>query len=438
MMTRRMYYSGLGILVLIVGLTLAWLLLNHVLFTVIAGSLFFFVVMYFVGRDGWRQTSPANLESRGIYADDSSVPLTDPGLRREYAPMLPFSLGPRTSTPRAKRRPTPPARRQSPALAGAKAKPALGALSASTVGSGRSGRSARRTVRRSEMLHPDGTVTFAAERREANIDDLFAALDSELIGLVPVKKKVAEIGSLLLVDRARQRFGLDASRPNLHMCFTGSPGTGKTTVAMMMADLLHRLGYLEQGQLVHAMRDDLVGEYIGQTAPRTRSVLTRAAGGVLFIDEAYSLYRPGDSRDYGQECIDILMQVMENSRDKLVVILAGYKDRMDTFFESYPGMSSRIAHHLDFAPYDSDELIAIGRLMLDRSSYYLSPAALEAFRAYLRLEMAQSQFANARSVRNALEAARLRHAHRLSSEPDRAWTRDDLMRLEPTDILSLD
>jgi probable Rubsico expression protein CbbX len=440
MMTRRTYYSGLGVLLLIVALTLAWLLLNLVVFTTIAASIFFFAVMYFVGRDGWRQTSPANLESRGIYADDSSVPITDPGLRRDYAPMLPFSLGPRTSIPRAKRRAAPPARRPSPALAAAGMRPALGALSARTVGDGRTGRSGRsgRSNRRSEALRPDASVTFADERREANVDDLFAALDSELIGLAPVKKKVAEIGSLLLVDRARQRFGLSASRPNLHMCFTGSPGTGKTTVALMMADLLHRLGYLEQGQLVHAMRDDLVGQYIGQTAPRTRSVLTRAAGGVLFIDEAYSLYRPGDSRDYGQECIDILMQVMENDRDKLVVILAGYKDRMDVFFESYPGMGSRIAHHLDFAPYETDELLAIGRLMLDRSSYYLSPAALEAFRAYLSREMTQSQFANARSVRNALEGARLRHAYRLSSEPDRAWTKDDLMRLEPTDIFNLD
>ena len=442
MMTRRKYYFGLAILLLIVALTLAWLLLSHVVFTTIAGALFFFAVMYVVGRDGWRQTSPANLESRGIYADDSSVPITDPGLRREYSPMLPFSLGPRTSIPRAKRRAAPPVRRPSPALAAAGTKPALGALSARTVGSGQSGqsarRSARRSGRRSEALRPDASVTFAEERREANVDDLFAALDSELIGLAPVKQKVAEIGSLLLVDRARQRFGLSASRPNLHMCFTGSPGTGKTTVALMMADLLHRLGYLEHGQLVHAMRDDLVGEYIGQTAPRTRSVLRRAAGGVLFIDEAYSLYRPGDSRDYGQECIDILMQVMENDRDKLVVILAGYKDRMDVFFESYPGMGSRVAHHLDFAPYETDELIAIGRLMLDRSSYYLSPAALEAFRAYLSREMTQSQFANARSVRNALEGARLRHAYRLSSEPDRAWTKDDLMRLEPADILNLD
>ena len=190
------------------------------------------------------------------------------------------------------------------------------------------------------QLSPEATVSFAAERDAAGIDDVFAALDGELIGLVPVKKRIQEIGSLLLVDRVRQRFGLAAPRPNLHMCFTGAPGTGKTTVALRMADLLHRLGYLERGQLVHAMRDDLVGEFIGQTAPKTKKVLDRAMGGVLFIDEAYYLYRASDSRDYGQEVVDILLQVMENERGNLVVILAGYKDRMDTFFASNPGMNS--------------------------------------------------------------------------------------------------
>jgi probable Rubsico expression protein CbbX len=219
------------------------------------------------------------------------------------------------------------------------------------------------------LLSADATVTFATERRLAGVDEVFAALDHDLVGLVPVKKKVQEVAALLLVDRARQKFGLQAPRPNLHMCFTGPPGTGKTTVALRMADLLHRLGYLEQGQLVHAMRDDLVGEYIGHTAPKTKQVLERAMGGVLFIDEAYYLYRATDSKDYGQEAIDILLQVMENDRDKLVVILAGYKDRMDTFFSSNPGMSSRIAHHLDFAAYEIGELVAIGRLMLERARY---------------------------------------------------------------------
>src|SRR6266566_1754414 len=246
-----------------------------------------------------------------------------------------------------------------------------------------------RSDRRAGLLPPGATVTFAAERQAAGIDEVFTALDSDLVGLVPVKKKVQEIAALLLVDRARHRFGLGAPRPNLHMCFTGPPGTGKTTVALRMADLLHRLGYLEQGQLVHSMRDDLVGEYIGQTAPKTKRVLDRAMGGVLFIDEAYYLYRAADSKDYGQEAIDILLQVMENNRDKLVVILAGYKDRMDEFFESNPGMSSRIAHHLDFAAYDLDELVAIGGVMLDRASYYLSAEAESAFRDYLTLRMRQ-------------------------------------------------
>ena len=268
------------------------------------------------------------------------------------------------------------------------------------------------------------------------MDEVLADLDHKLVGLVPVKNKVEQVASLLLVDRARRRFGLEAPRPSLHMCFTGEPGTGKTTVALQMAQLLHRLGYLETGQLVHAMRDDLVGEYIGHTAPKTKRVLDRAMGGVLFIDEAYYLHRASDSKDYGQECIDILLQVMENDRDKLVVILAGYKDRMDGFFESNPGMSSRIAHHLDFAPYTPDELVAIGRAMLADASYYLSDQAETAFREQLTRQIRQPHFANARSVRNDLERARLQHAHRLASDPDLSRSRDDLMRLEPADILA--
>jgi probable Rubsico expression protein CbbX len=295
-------------------------------------------------------------------------------------------------------------------------------------------RRASRPSRPDGLLPPDATVTFAAERAAANVNDVFTSLDRDLVGLVPVKRKVQEIGALLLVDQARRRFGLEAPRPNLHMCFTGPPGTGKTTVALRMAELLHRLGYLDQGHLVHAMRDDLVGEFIGQTAPRTKRVLDRSMGGVLFIDEAYYLYRDADSRDYGQEAIDILLQVMENDRDKLVVILAGYKDRMDDFFASNPGMSSRIAHHLDFAAYELTELVNIGQAMLEQASYYLSADAEATFRDYLAGRMREPEFANARSVRNELEYARLRHAHRLASDMDRQWSRDDLMRLEPADI----
>jgi probable Rubsico expression protein CbbX len=289
-----------------------------------------------------------------------------------------------------------------------------------------------------ELLPPSSRVNFADERKAADIDGVLAALERDLVGLVPVKRKVEEIASLLLVDRARNRFGLTAPRPNLHMCFSGPPGTGKTTMALRMADLLHRLGYLEKGQLIHAMRDDLVGEFVGHTAPKTRRVLDRAMGGVLFIDEAYYLYRAADSKDFGQEVIDILLQVMENERENLVVVLAGYKDRMEEFFTVNPGMRSRIAHHLDFAPYDLGELVSIGRLMLTDANYHLSPTAEVAFREEVERQMDQPGFANARSVRNDLDRARLRHAHRLAADVGRLWTRDELMRLEPEDIMEDD
>jgi probable Rubsico expression protein CbbX len=338
----------------------------------------------------------------------------------------PVSLDALPNTARVMSTTTPPAQAGLGKLPSIKAPPAGRAE--------RAERTERRAERRRGLLPADAVITFADERKAAAIDDVFAALDRELVGLVPVKKQVEEIGSLLLVDRVRQRFGLLAPRPNLHMCFTGAPGTGKTTVGLLMADLLHQLGYLERGQLVHAMRDDMVGEFVGQTAPKTRRVLEKAMGGVLFIDEASALYQPDNSKDFGLEAIETLLQVMENERDKLIVILAGYKDRMDTFFESNPGLRSRIAHHMDFADYDIDELVAIGRVMLERASYYLSDSGEAAFREYLSLRMQQPLFANARSVRNELERARLRHAHRLAADRQRRWNRDDLMRIEADDI----
>ena len=449
-MSVRLRYSGLGIILLVLAgvSVLAWLRLSHAVFLVGAFTAAFVVGVLVAFWNTWQQTTLQSLYSRGIDPDDRNLPVYDPGMRREWSPLIPPAVSRRLSGKRVLHRPGQPPAPRRPATfpAAPKAMPVPKVVPASTVpaknGPGRSNSAKARPVRngqgrkRNDSLRPDATVDFASERRAADIDDVFAALDSQLVGLIPVKKKVEEIGSLLMVDRARQRFGLSAPRPNLHMCFTGAPGTGKTTVALMMADLLHRLGYLESGHLVHAMRDDLVGEYIGQTAPRTKHVLGRAMGGVLFIDEAYSLYRAEDSRDYGQECVEILMQVMENERSNLVVILAGYADRMEKFFESNPGMRSRIAHHLDFAAYRTDELVDIGKMMLDRSSYYLSADAMAAFRDYLSVHRTQSHFANARSVRNALEAARLRHAFRLASEPDRAWTMDDLMRLEPSDVLA--
>lgn len=288
-----------------------------------------------------------------------------------------------------------------------------------------------------EVLSPDALVDLALERQDSAMDEVLDRLDRELVGLAPVKARIREIAALLLVDRVRQRFGLEGSRPSLHLCFTGSPGTGKTTVALRMAELLHRLGYLQRGHLVAVTRDDLVGQYIGHTAPKTREVLKRAMGGVLFIDEAYYLYRAENERDYGQESIEILLQVMENERENLVVILAGYKDRMDTFFQSNPGMSSRIAHHIDFPDYSAEELLGIAELMLADQHYELSEAARAALRDYLNLRMAQPRFANARSVRNALDRARLRQAGRLvrSAESGTMVGRSALVTLEAEDIL---
>ncbi|HEX2316781.1 MAG TPA: CbbX protein [Thermomonospora sp.] len=284
-------------------------------------------------------------------------------------------------------------------------------------------------------LAPDARIDLARERAESQVDEVLDALDTELVGLAPVKTRIREIAALLLVDRARARFGIDSGRPNLHMCFTGSPGTGKTTVAVRLAELLHRLGYIRKGHLVSVTRDDLVGQYVGHTAPKTKEVLKRAMGGVLFIDEAYYLYRAENERDYGQEAIEILLQVMENQRDDLVVVLAGYKDRMDSFFASNPGMSSRIAHHIDFPDYTSEELEAIGHLMVTREGYALAPETEPVFRDYLERRRARPRFANARSVRNAIERARLRHASRLVAEGGDVG-RAELTVLRPDDFLA--
>jgi probable Rubsico expression protein CbbX len=280
------------------------------------------------------------------------------------------------------------------------------------------------------------TVDLQAILRETNVQEVLQELDRELVGLAPVKKRIEDIAAFLVVSKARAQLGLEAATPSLHMSFTGNPGTGKTTVALKMAQILHRLGYVRKGHVVSVTRDDLVGQYIGHTAPKTKEVLKRAMGGVLFIDEAYYLYRPENERDYGQEAIEILLQVMENNRDDLVVILAGYKDRMDTFFKSNPGMSSRIAHHIDFPDYGEAELMQIAEKMLAAQHYRFGDGARAAFDQYLARRMQQPHFANARSVRNALERARLRAASRLFAERDRALTETDLTTIAPEDILA--
>lgn len=279
-------------------------------------------------------------------------------------------------------------------------------------------------------------VNLQEEYNKTEIQELIDILDTELIGLKPVKTRIREISALLLVDRLRRQVGLTATNPGLHMSFTGSPGTGKTTVALKMADILFKLGYIRKGHLLTVTRDDLVGQYIGHTAPKTKEVLKKAMGGVLFIDEAYYLYKPDNERDYGSEAIEILLQVMENQRDDLVVILAGYKERMDVFYESNPGLASRIANHVHFPDYSPEELLQISKMMLEEQQYKLTPEAEGVLLEYISIRMEQPLFANARSVKNALDRARMRQANRIfETSAERVLTKADLVTLLPEDIL---
>lgn len=291
-------------------------------------------------------------------------------------------------------------------------------------------------MQKQDSMPEQSTNQSMVSLSNSGVNELLAQLEYELIGLAPVKQRIREIAALLLVDKLRAERGFSAGVPSLHMCFSGNPGTGKTTVALKMANILHRLGYCRKGHLVAVTRDDLVGQYIGHTAPKTKEVLKRAMGGVLFIDEAYYLYRPDNERDYGQEAIEILLQVMENNRDDLVVILAGYQDRMNTFFTSNPGMASRIAHHIDFPNYASDELMQIAELMLRTMQYQFDDDAKRVFTDYLARRMAQPHFANARSVRNALDRARLRHASRLIRDSKVAMDDHALTTIMADDLLS--
>ena len=278
------------------------------------------------------------------------------------------------------------------------------------------------------------SVDLAATYAESGVAEVLDQLDRDLIGLAPVKTRIREIAALLLVDQARQQLELASTAPSLHMSFTGNPGTGKTTVAQRMSQILHRLGYLRKGHVVTATRDDLVGQYVGHTAPKTKEMLKRAQGGVLFIDEAYYLYKPDNERDYGAEAIEILLQEMENRRTEVVVIFAGYKDRMDSFYSSNPGLSSRVAHHLDFPDYSNADLMAIAGLLLNAQQYRFSAEAEQAFAEYITLRRQLPFFANARSIRNAIDRARLRQANRLFARMAEALTKDDLITIEAPDI----
>jgi probable Rubsico expression protein CbbX len=278
-------------------------------------------------------------------------------------------------------------------------------------------------------------VNLQEEYAKTEIAKLLNLLNEELIGLAPVKARIREIAALLLIDKLRQSVGISSANPGLHMSFTGSPGTGKTTVGLKMADILYQLDYSKKGHLLTVTRDDLVGQYIGHTAPKTKEVLKKAMGGVLFIDEAYYLYKPDNERDYGSEAIEILLQVMENQRDDLVVILAGYKEPMDKFYESNPGLASRVANHIDFPDYSTEELLAISKLMLEDQQYQLTPDAEVALGQYITKRKEMPLFANARSVKNALDRARMRQANRIFDSRGQILTKKDLVNLEAQDIL---
>jgi probable Rubsico expression protein CbbX len=279
------------------------------------------------------------------------------------------------------------------------------------------------------------SVNLQEEYAKTEIAKILNLLDEELVGLAPVKSRIREIAALLLIDKLRRNLGITSANPGLHMSFTGSPGTGKTTVGLKMSDILYKLGYIKKGHLLTVTRDDLVGQYIGHTAPKTKEVLKKAMGGVLFIDEAYYLYKPDNDRDYGSEAIEILLQVMENQRDELVVILAGYKEPMDKFYESNPGLSSRIANHIDFPDYTTPELLQIAKLMLQDQQYRLTPDAEIALVKYIEKRKERPLFANARSVKNALDRARMRQANRIFDSRGQVLTKKDLVNLEASDLL---
>lgn len=277
------------------------------------------------------------------------------------------------------------------------------------------------------------SVDVDAAHRDSNLEEILNDLDRELVGLKSVKSYIRQLTSLLLVARMREKVGFSTQHPTLHMSFTGHPGTGKTTVAKRMATILNHLGYLRRGHLVVATRDDLVGQFVGHTAPKTKEMIKKAMGGVLFIDEAYYLYRPENERDYGPEAIEMLLQAMEEKREDLVVILAGYPERMATFFQHNPGFRSRVAHHLSFPDYTPEELMMIAEGMFSEQNYALDDESRQAFAEYLELRIKQPHFANARSVRNAIDRMKLRQASRIVAQGG-CIAKHELMRIAAEDV----
>lgn len=284
---------------------------------------------------------------------------------------------------------------------------------------------------------PVGTVDEYMFRE--GVQETLDKLDHDLVGLWPVKQRVREIAALLIVDKMRKKLGLDTAVPSLHMSFTGAPGTGKTTVAMRMGQILQKMGYCRKGHLVVATRDDLVGQYVGHTAPKTKEQVKKAMGGVLLIDEAYYLYNASNDRDYGQESIEILLNVMETEKENIVLVLAGYEDRMNKFYSYIPGMSSRIGNHINFPNYEPDELLDIAKVMCRDLDYMMTPDCDPLFLDYIVSRMSMPFFSNARTVRNMVDRARMRAAIRLFNQALSGYnggnvSAEQLMTILPEDL----
>ena len=277
-------------------------------------------------------------------------------------------------------------------------------------------------------------INLQKEYKNTQIKRILNNLNKDLIGLKPIKSRIQEIAALLLIDKVKTKLGIKTVNPGLHMSFTGNPGTGKTLIGFKMADILYQLEYINKGHLLSVTRDDLVGQYIGHTAPKTKAILKKAKGGVLFIDEAYYLYKPNNERDYGSEAIEILLQVMENQRNDLVIIFAGYKKPMNKFYESNPGLFSRITNHINFPNYSIVELLQISKQILNEEQYQLTNESEISLTNLLEKEKEKNNFANARTIKNLLDKARLKQASRIFDNPTKVLTKYDLITLESMDI----
>jgi probable Rubsico expression protein CbbX len=250
------------------------------------------------------------------------------------------------------------------------------------------------------ILSNSSSIDIRECYKQTGIENILFNLDKELIGLKEVKNRVREISSVLLFDRIREIQELPVLNSSLHMAFTGRTGTGKTSVAAKVALVLRNLGYLTKGHLTNVTREDLVGQYVGHTAPKTREQLQKAQGGVLFIDEAYQLYKPDNERDYGAEAIELLLQVMENQRDDLIIIFSGAKEKLEIFFNSNPGVSSRIGNHVDFVDYNVDELVSITKFILNNESRYkFNDETVKVLSFYIKQLIGFDAFANVRTIK---------------------------------------